>query len=164
MLEKWDEVLGLEIAGMHEKIVILPKEVEQEKLDEVLKAAMFSPTAHNRRSWEFVVVKDKGIIEKTLQSIVNKEFSAGLTIENASGSKGCEKCNLTGYKGRTGIYEAILTDESIEMIVKENPSEREINKAAENQNILNMKQDGIIKVLQGVTSLDELGRVIDLEE
>lgn len=36
----------------------LPKEVEKEKLDEILKAAMFSPTAHNRRSWEFAVVRE----------------------------------------------------------------------------------------------------------
>jgi len=42
----------------------LPKEVEKEKLDEILKAAMFAPTAHHSRSWEFVVVKDKNIREK----------------------------------------------------------------------------------------------------
>lgn len=42
----------------------LPKEVEKEKLDEILKAAMFSPTAHHSRSWEFIVVKDKDLREK----------------------------------------------------------------------------------------------------
>jgi len=55
----------------------LPKEVEQEKLDEVLKAAMFSPTAHNRRSWEFVVVKDKGIIEKLSKATKWSDFAKG---------------------------------------------------------------------------------------
>ncbi|KKQ99363.1 MAG: General secretion pathway protein E [Parcubacteria group bacterium GW2011_GWC1_39_12] len=54
-------------------------------------------------------------------------------------------------------------DESIENIVKESPSEREIEKVAVSQNILNLKQDGILKVLQGVTSLEELRRVVDLE-
>ncbi len=38
--------------------------MEQEKLDEILKAAMFSPTAHHSRSWEFLVVKDKNLREK----------------------------------------------------------------------------------------------------
>ena len=48
-------------------------------------------------------------------------------------------------------------------IVKDNPSEREINKVARDQNLLNMKEDGIIKMLMGVTSFDELERVIELE-
>ncbi len=79
-------------------------------------------------------------------------------------SPGCDKCNGSGYKGRLGIYEAIVMDEDIEKVVRENPSEREINKAAEHQNILNMRQDGILKVLQGVTSIEELVRVVDVEK
>ena len=77
---------------------------------------------------------------------------------------GCEKCNLTGYHGRIGIFEAIKTDEAIEKIILENPSEREIKKIAKNQNILSMRQDGIIKVLNGVTSLEEVQAVVDLLE
>jgi type II secretory ATPase GspE/PulE/Tfp pilus assembly ATPase PilB-like protein len=76
---------------------------------------------------------------------------------------GCSACNNTGYKGRIGIFEAILTDTAIEEIVNMNPSEREIKKAALPQGILDMLQDGIIKVLQGVTSIEELRRVIDLD-
>ncbi len=76
--------------------------------------------------------------------------------------KGCEKCHMTGFKGRTGIYEAILSNESIEKVVRENPSEREINIAALPQHIPTMSQDGVLKVLSGVTSLEELERVIDL--
>lgn len=103
------------------------------------------------------------LIEKTLESIENKEYLEGLDENNIYESVGCEKCNFTGFKGRTGIFEAILTSEKIEAVVKENPSEREINKAAEGQGILNMKQDGIVKVLKGITSIQELSRVIDLE-
>ena len=77
---------------------------------------------------------------------------------------GCEKCNLTGYHGRIGIFEAIKTDEAIEKIILENPSEREIKKIARNQNILSMRQDGIIKVLNGITSLEEVQAVVDLLE
>lgn len=77
---------------------------------------------------------------------------------------GCEKCNNTGYKGRIGVYEAILADKNIEFIVRENPSEREIREAAAPQRILTMKQDGLIKIFQGVTSFEELERVVDIAE
>ena len=78
-------------------------------------------------------------------------------------AKGCDKCNNIGYVGRTGVYEAILADSFIEKIVRENPSEREIAAVAAMQGIPNMQQDGILKVLTGVTSLQELERVINLE-
>lgn len=108
--------------------------------------------------------KESSLIKNVLESVKDKKEITGLDPKNVFSAVGCKECNFTGFKGRTGIYEAILTDESIEQAVIQNPSEREINKAAENQNILNMKQDGIIKILHGLTSLDELGRVIDLEE
>jgi type II secretory ATPase GspE/PulE/Tfp pilus assembly ATPase PilB-like protein len=76
---------------------------------------------------------------------------------------GCSECNNTGYRGRVGIYEAILRSKEVEEAILSNPSEREIWKAAENQGILNMKQDGIVKILQGMTSIAELQRVVDLE-
>ena len=76
---------------------------------------------------------------------------------------GCDACNHTGFKGRVGLYEAILMTDAIETIIRENPSEREIQKAALSQGIPNMKQDGVMKVLSGMTSLAELGRIIDLE-
>ncbi|MFH1608918.1 MAG: GspE/PulE family protein, partial [Patescibacteria group bacterium] len=77
---------------------------------------------------------------------------------------GCEKCNLTGYKGRIGIFEAIKTDEAIEKIIPENPSEREIKKVAKNQGILSMRQDGMVKIINGITSFEEVAGVVDLSE
>jgi type IV pilus assembly protein PilB len=77
---------------------------------------------------------------------------------------GCEKCNMTGYKGRMGIFEAIKTDEEIEKIMPENPSEREIKKVASHQGILSMRQDGIVKILNGITSFEEVKSVVDLNE
>ena len=77
---------------------------------------------------------------------------------------GCEKCNQTGYSGRIGIFEAIRRDEEIEKIIPTNPSEREIKKIAAKQGILSMRQDGIIKILNGTTSLEEVESVVDLLE
>lgn len=107
---------------------------------------------------------ESGTIKRIVDSISDKKYLEGLDMKNIYEAVGCDECNFTGFRGRTGIYEAVLTDEKIEAIVKENPSEREINRAAESQNILNMKQDGMIKVLKGITSVAELSRVIDLGE
>lgn len=79
-------------------------------------------------------------------------------------SVGCEECNMTGYRGRIGIFEAIRTDEAIEKIMPENPSEREIKKVASTQGILSMRQDGVVKILNGITSLEEVQSVVDLNE
>ncbi|HAS80974.1 MAG: hypothetical protein UR25_C0003G0139 [Candidatus Nomurabacteria bacterium GW2011_GWE1_32_28] len=77
---------------------------------------------------------------------------------------GCEKCNMIGYRGRVGIFEAIKTDEAIEKIMPQNPSEREIKKVARAQGILSMRQDGVVKILNGITSLEEVLSVVDLNE
>ena len=105
--------------------------------------------------------EQKVFIDSVIATIVDKKDIPNITAMWEA--VGCDKCNKTGYKGRIGIYEAIITDETIEKIVKENPSEREIMIVAAPQGIYTMKQDGVIKALQGVTSLDELKRVIDLE-
>ncbi len=79
-------------------------------------------------------------------------------------SQGCEKCNGVGYKGRIGIFEAVVADEVMQNLMPQNPSETEIRKAAKSQGILDMKEDGIIKALKGVTSLEEIKSVVDIYE
>src|SRR3989338_8482921 len=78
--------------------------------------------------------------------------------------KGGEKCGGIGYKGRIAVVEVILMDREIEQCVRQSSSERDIWHAAKHQQIRRMAQDGAVKVLQGVTSLDELGRVVDLHD
>jgi type IV pilus assembly protein PilB len=80
------------------------------------------------------------------------------------GAVGCDACNMTGYKGRMGIFEAIRTDENIEKIMPMNPSEREIKRVARTQGILSMRQDGVVKILNGITSIEEVQSVVDLNE
>lgn len=76
---------------------------------------------------------------------------------------GCDKCNKTGYKGRVGIFEAVLMNADIEALLDSIPSEREIREMASKQGILDMREDGIEKILTGATSFDEVERVVDLE-
>jgi type IV pilus assembly protein PilB len=77
---------------------------------------------------------------------------------------GCEKCNGIGYKGRIGIFEAILADEKIIDIMPQNPSEDEIRDIAKRQGILDMKEDGIVKAVAGITSLEEVKKSVDIYE
>ncbi len=77
---------------------------------------------------------------------------------------GCEKCNFTGFKGQMGIFEAIYNDQSIQEIIPNNPSEYEIKTVADKQGIFDMREDGIVKVLNKITTLEEVRSVVSLEE
>lgn len=110
----------------------------------------------------------------TIKAIIDGMLEEGkdLTKHNINKDKeielyvpvGCDDCNMTGYKGRLGIFEAIRTDEAIEKIMPQNPSEREIKRIARLQGILSMRQDGVAKILNGVTSFEEVLSVVDLNE
>ncbi|MFZ2769804.1 MAG: GspE/PulE family protein, partial [Minisyncoccia bacterium] len=106
--------------------------------------------------------RTKNIVEQTIAGIEDKSYLEGLQTEHVWEAVGCEKCHNTGYKGREGIYEAILMDENIEKIILANPGERDIVTAAKGQHLLSLTEDGIIKVLKGETDVKELERVIDL--
>ena len=106
--------------------------------------------------------KNKEAIDKVLAQIPDIIYLDGIQREHIWIAVGCPKCNGIGFKGRIGIYEAILIDDKIEKAVITNPSERDIREAAKGQKLLTLVQDGIIKVLSGVTTLEELDRVVDL--
>jgi type IV pilus assembly protein PilB len=72
---------------------------------------------------------------------------------------GCEKCNNSGYIGRIAIYEVMPISEKIAKLVIEKAVVSDIQKLAMEEGMLTMKQDGYIKVLEGVTTLDEVVRV-----
>jgi type IV pilus assembly protein PilB len=92
------------------------------------------------------------------------QFGVHKDIATLWGVKGCPQCNNTGYKGRIGIFEVIQTDESVERIIVNSPSERDIKKIADTQGTLDMKQDGLVKILQGMTDFNEVQSVVDLFE
>ncbi len=83
----------------------------------------------------------------------------GATIYRATG---CVLCGGTGYKGRAGIFEGIIMDESVEEAVLRDPREHVILEAAKPQRIPSILEDGIEKVILGITSLAELARVVEL--
>jgi type II secretory ATPase GspE/PulE/Tfp pilus assembly ATPase PilB-like protein len=101
-------------------------------------------------------------IDEILNSIVDKTEIPKVT-DKVCVAVGCEKCNNTGYKGRIGIYEGIKLNPSINEAINNNSSEDEIAKVALSEGILTMTQDGAIKILNGITTIEELERVISIE-
>lgn len=77
---------------------------------------------------------------------------------------GCSECAGTGFKGRQGVFEAIKVDQAVEEAVIRDPREHVILAAAKPQGIPTMAEDGMEKVLAGVTSLGELERVVDITQ
>ncbi len=72
---------------------------------------------------------------------------------------GCEACFNTGYRGRTGIYELMIMDEKLRRLVHDQHGERELRRAARDNAMRSLRDDGIAKVCAGVTSLEEVLRV-----
>ncbi|MEA2112940.1 MAG: GspE/PulE family protein [Patescibacteria group bacterium] len=105
---------------------------------------------------------EKQIIDSAINEIENIEKYTDNTTQ-VYRTEGCDKCNGTGYRGRIGIFEAILVNTEVAKIFERNPDEKEINDIFRQQNILTLKQDGIIKILKGLTTISELRRVVDLE-
>jgi type IV pilus assembly protein PilB len=68
----------------------------------------------------------------------------------------------SAYSDRIGIYEAVIVDKEMKKFLSDSPREAEITDEAKKQGLLDMREDGVIKVLNGVTSLQEVRRVIDL--
>jgi Type II secretory pathway, ATPase PulE/Tfp pilus assembly pathway, ATPase PilB len=69
---------------------------------------------------------------------------------------GCEECNFTGFKGRMGIHEILVPDEDLKDLIIKNAPANEIRKVAMQKGMITLKQDGILKVLQGETTLKQV--------
>lgn len=99
-----------------------------------------------------------------MREVMRSHPYPALVPDNATIYKpaGCSVCGGTGYKGRAGIFEGIIMDEAVEEAVIRDPREHIILAAARPQKIPSMVEDGIEKVLQGLTSISELERVVEL--
>ncbi len=100
------------------------------------------------------IVKNLG----TLPPSLKKEISIPSPISYMYEANGCESCNFKGYKGRTGLYEVLSITGEIADIILKNPVESLILKTAQKQGMLTMAQEGIIKVISGETTVDEVAR------
>jgi general secretion pathway protein E len=78
--------------------------------------------------------------------------------------KGCEKCSQTGYLGRTGIYEFLKISEDIQKLILEKKDSNIIKEAARKKSMRTLREEGWLKVKQGITTVSEVLRVTQVEE
>src|SRR4030042_662738 len=96
---------------------------------------------------------------KDLPERVKKPNLDNITIKEVS-IEGCIYCNFTGYKGRIGMFELFVIDDAMEKTILKTPSFVEIKETAIKAGMVTMKQDGLLKVLAKVTTMDEIERVL----
>jgi type IV pilus assembly protein PilB len=91
------------------------------------------------------------------------KIEAGFTPEEAKTAKifkgrGCSLCNGTGYKGRAGLYEVMEVDDEIRELILIGASAVELKKKAIERGMITLRRSGLIKVKDGVTTLEEVAR------
>jgi type IV pilus assembly protein PilB len=74
--------------------------------------------------------------------------------------RGCPRCNQTGYKGRIGIYQLMVMSEELSRLASQHGSREELERAAMEGGMGSLWDDGLAKVTSGLTSLEELARVL----
>lgn len=102
--------------------------------------------------------KIKEMIIEEMEGVNSAKIPKTLEIYSP---QGCKKCNSTGYVGRMGIFEILEMSPQLAEIILREPSMSKIKEEAERQGMTTMKQDGILKVLDGVTSIEEVLRVAE---
>jgi len=111
------------------------------------------------------ITPDKETLEKIknglaeLPSRATKPKLDNITLKQAN-SQGCPYCNFTGYKGRIGVFELFIVNDAMEKVILKTPSNVEIKEAAIKAGMVLMRQDGLLKVLQKITTMDEAERIL----
>ena len=82
------------------------------------------------------------------------------TVKLYKGAK-CEACDGTGYQGRVGIFEVMPVSEKIGRMILERPPSSKLENQAIEDGMITMKQDGYLKILEGITTLEEVLRVAE---
>ncbi len=99
------------------------------------------------------VVED---IKNVLGKLLPESHSAGLKLYKG---KGCQECSDTGYFGRVGVFEVLPVSEKIAKLVLERASADDVEHEAVSEGMITLKQDGYLKVVEGMTTIEEVLRV-----
>lgn len=105
--------------------------------------------------------REEYIAEAREKQILEYDLNEELSLYRG---KGCDKCNNTGYKGRIGIYEIMELTNPIKDVIDNGGKEDEIFQMAKQQGMLTMKDDTVQKVINGITTVQELLRVTFISE
>lgn len=100
-------------------------------------------------------------VKHVLGNVLPNKYTKGEPIQIARG-KGCQECGFTGYLGRIAIFEVLRITPAINKMILKESSAKEIEEQAKNENLITMKQDGYLKVLEGITTIEEVLRVAEV--
>jgi len=100
--------------------------------------------------WKIATEREKQIFE-----------DVGMKIEKVYVPKGCPVCNFKGYSGRIAIFEILEVTDAIKNIINSNGTEQDIKREAIRNGTRFLIQDGFEKVIQGITTTEEILRVTD---
>jgi type IV pilus assembly protein PilB len=104
-------------------------------------------------------------IEKLFRTIPkNAGVAVPKTIPTLYRPHGCEKCNMSGYRGRIGIFEVFPVRDRVVEEIEAGAPEHQIREAARADGMLTMNQDGVLKVVEGVTTFEEVWEHTDHDE
>lgn len=106
--------------------------------------------------------KQKISLEEAVKYL--KDIKFDLDKAEVYEAKGCESCRFTGYKGRTAILEVLVITESIREMIINKASSQQIKQKAIVQGMRTLRQDGLLKVIKGLTTISEVLRVTQIEE
>jgi type IV pilus assembly protein PilB len=98
--------------------------------------------------------------EEMLEARFTPEQAASADGVGLYRKRGCPRCNQTGYKGRIGIYQLMVMNEEVSRLAAQHASREELERAALETGMKSLWEDGLAKVVSGLTSLEELARVL----
>lgn len=88
---------------------------------------------------------------------ITRNFTAGATFYRG---KGCDACSHTGYKGRVGVFELLNTSSELQDLIAKTPSTKDVMTLIKNNGFISMFEDGVEKVKEGLTTVEEVLRVV----
>ncbi len=109
--------------------------------------------------------EEKAKIKKALEGLPKQvevpDISKGFKLFKG---KGCDKCNHIGFRGQIGVYENITVNAEMERLITKFPSHADVLEVAKKTGFISMYQDGILKVLAGITTLEELEDIVGVPQ
>ncbi|RKP57214.1 type II secretion system protein GspE [Cohnella endophytica] len=99
----------------------------------------------------------KTVYKPTEQERIMLE-SRGLKVEALHRGSGCGSCNKTGYRGRVAIHEVLVINDSLRTLINANGTIEQLREAARGQGMIQLMDDGLAKVTQGITTVQEVLR------
>ena len=117
-------------------------------------------TTHNPTHIHFFVQDSLSFeVIENIKAVLGKYLPNSQTQLKLSKGKGCAMCANTGYLGRMGIFEVLVVSEQIVKLILEHASSSSLEQAATAAGMVTMKQDGYLKALEGLTTMEEVLRV-----